>query len=149
ERLAGSATSPRPSRTAIALSPDGRTIVFSGVRGTVTQLFKRRLDEVEATAMAGTEGAVGPFFSPDGQWIGFWADNKLKKTPAGGGPPVVICDAPGRGLFGASWGSDDTIVFSRGEGIARVSAGGGIPSSVTKPDSSKFESHILPHVLPG
>src|SRR5262249_4317974 len=151
EGFTGSRVSTRPSRTAIALSPDGRTIVFSGVRGTVTQLFKRRLDEVEATAMAGTEGAVGPFFSPDGQWIGFWADDKLKKAPAGGGPPVVIWDAPaGLGLFGASWGSDDTIVYSaRGEGIARVSAGGGTPSSVTKADSSKFESHILPHVLPG
>src|SRR5262249_53585473 len=115
ERFAGSVTSPRPSRTAIALSPDGRTIVFSGVRGTVTQLFKRRLDEVEATAMAGTEGAVGPFFSPDGHWIGFWANNKLKKAPAGGGPPVVICDVPaylGFGLYGVDWGSDDTIVFS-------------------------------------
>src|SRR5262249_49338613 len=151
EGFTGSRVSTRPSRTAIALSPDGRTIVFSGVRGTVTQLFKRRLDEVEATAMAGTEGAVGPFFSPDGQWIGFWADDKLKKAPAGGGPPVVICDAPAfLGLFGASWGSDDTIVYSaRGEGIARVSAGGGAPRSVTKVDSSKSEvGHILPHVLP-
>src|SRR5262249_26691402 len=120
ERFTGSASSTRPSRTAIALSPDGRTIVFSGVRGTVTQLFNRRLDEAEATVMAGTEGARGPFFSPDGQWIGFWADNKLKKAPVGGGPPAVICDAAtlSQGLFGASWGSDDTIVFSaRGEGI--------------------------------
>src|SRR5262249_41081983 len=81
EPFTGSPSSARPSRTAIALSPDGRTIVFSGVRGTVTQLFKRRLDEAEATVMAGTEGARGPFFSPDGQWIGFWADNKLKKAP--------------------------------------------------------------------
>ncbi len=152
EGFSGSVVSTRPSRTAMALSPDGRTIVFSGVRGAVSQLFRRRLDEREATPMSGTEGGRGPFFSPDGQWIGFWADNKLKKVPAAGGPAVVISDAPAIfGLFGANWGSDGSIVFSaRGAGIARVTASGGIPDQLSKADISKGEGrHILPHVLPG
>jgi eukaryotic-like serine/threonine-protein kinase len=71
ERLVGSRASRRPSRLAFALSPDGRTVVFTGVRGAVTQLYRRPLDELAATPMAGTEGARGPFFSPDGRWVGF------------------------------------------------------------------------------
>jgi serine/threonine-protein kinase len=152
ERLTGSVLSTRPSRTAMAFSPDGRTIVFTGVHGRVSQLFKRRLDDIEAAAIPGTEGAIGPFFSPNGQWVGFSADHKLKKVPIGGGPPVAICDVPAdSGVWGASWGSDDSIFFAtRFEGIARVSAGGGKPGSVTHPDRSKSESpHILPFVLPG
>jgi len=153
ERFNGSNGSVRPSRLAVAVSPDGRTVVFGGVRKGTIQLFKRSLDAAEAVPMQGTEGARGAFFSPDGQWVGFWSGNKLKKTPLEGGPPVEICDIPAdpAGLFGASWGTDDTIVFSvQGTGIARVSAGGGTPSEVTKGDAGKSEGrHIQPHLLPG
>ena len=155
ERLTGNSSSAslRPSRQAVAISPDGRTIVFSGVRGTTSQLFKRALDAELAVPIPGTEGVRGPFFSPNGQWVGFWAGNKLKKVPLDGGPPVEICDvvADQGGLFGASWGSDDTIVFSaQGLGIAKVHAGGGTPSTVTEGDIEKSEGrHILPHLLPG
>src|SRR4029077_11578801 len=142
DQLVASLASVRPSRTAMALSPDGRLVVFSGTRGTVTQLYVRELDRVEATPVPGTEGAIAPFFSPDGGWIGFWADNKIKKVPAVGGPPVTICDAPGvssiglsGGLWGASWGEDDTIFFRRqggqAGGISRVSSAGGTPAAVT------------------
>jgi len=153
ERVTPGLVSSRPSRAAVALSPDGRTVVFAGARGTTSQLFKRPLDAIEATPIPGTEGARGPFFSPDGRWIGFWAGFKLKKAPIDGGPPVEICDVSGGvpGLLGASWGSNDTIVFSpRGEGISKVDAGGGTPTEITKGDPSRSEGrHILPHLLPG
>ncbi len=143
----------RPNRLAVAVSPDGRTIIFTGLRGGTAQLFKRALDAPEATPMPGTEGARGPFFSPDGRWVGFWSRNKLKKAPLDGGPPVEICDVPtnNAGLFGTSWGSDDTIVFSaHGTGIAKVPAGGGTPSDVTRADAAKSEiNHLHPQLLPG
>ena len=101
----------RPSRTTMAWSPDGRSIVFSGVQEKRQQLYLRALDQLSATPMAGTDGASSPFFSPDGQWVGFWSDGALKKTPVGGGgPPTPICDTPE--VFGASWGSDDRIIYS-------------------------------------
>ena len=80
--------------------------------GHVTQLYVRGLDRAEATPIPGTEGASGPFFSPDGAWIGFWADNKIKKVPVAGGPPATICDVPAGGGWGASWGEDGTIFFA-------------------------------------
>jgi serine/threonine-protein kinase len=135
----------------MAISPDGRVAVFSGAREGrpqmyVPQLYVRQLDRPEATPLPGTEGAVGPFFSPDGAWIGFWADNKIKKIPAAGGPPSTICDVPpGRG-WGASWADDDTIFFASSAGISKVSAAGGAPVAVTHPDGKR---HLLPQSLPG
>jgi serine/threonine-protein kinase len=151
ERFVGGADAFRPSRTAIALSHDGQTVVFSGVRGNARQLFKRKLNEVEATPMTGTEGARFPFLSPDGQWVGFQVEDKLKKTPLGGGPPVVICDVPrSPGVVGASWSADDRIVFSTVRGISVVSAAGGTPTAITTADShGAVLGHLTPHILPG
>ena len=105
-------TEGRPSRTAMAWAPDGRSIVFSGVQGDRQQLYLRALDHLSATPMAGTEGGSSPFFSPDGRWVGFWSAGALKKTSIGGsGPATTICETPV--MFGASWGSDDTIIYSR------------------------------------
>src|SRR5262249_51054202 len=89
--------------------------------------------------------------SPDGQWVGFWLDTKLMKTPIGGGLPVAICDVPRGSLFGVNWRAGDRIVYSmNGEGISMVPATGGTPTSLTKADPRKSEAlHILPHVLPG
>ena len=138
----------RPSRTAFALSPDGRVMAFTGVRGNTAQLYVRALDRPDATAIAGSDGAVAPFFSPDGQWIAFAADGKIKKVPAAGGATSTICDIAGQ-FLGAGWGDDDTIFFAARDGIFKVPAGGGAPVGVTKPDAAKGERHLLPRPLPG
>jgi Tol biopolymer transport system component len=150
ERFVGSSGSPRPSRTAIALSPDGRTLVFSGITGSATQLFTRKLAEVEAMPLVGTDGARFPFLSPDGQWVGFPTRTQLKKIAITGGPALVICELPqNTQVFGASWSSDDSIVFSTGQEIAVVSAAGGTPTSIAKTAADQFPaSYLTPHVLP-
>ncbi len=101
--------------------------------------------------MPGTEGAQEPYFSPDGQWVGFFADGKLQKVSVAGGAPLTICDIPGGGHpHGVSWGPHDTIVFTESDsGLWRVSAGGGTPEQLTTPDPEKGEvSDLWPHILP-
>jgi eukaryotic-like serine/threonine-protein kinase len=150
DHLVASIASVRPARTAMAISPDGRMVVFSATRGAVTQLYSRGLDRADATAIPGTEGGIGPFFSPDGKWIGFWAGSTIKKVPAEGGPPAVIADVPARAGSGASWGEDGAIFFeSNSTGISKVSSAGGTAVKVTTPDASKGERHLLPQSLPG
>jgi eukaryotic-like serine/threonine-protein kinase len=138
----------RPTRTAVALSPDGKTLVLATIWGGTQQLYTRAMDQLSATPMAGTIGASSPFFSPDGQWVGFWAAGELRKVPLSGGPPVTLCKAAA--IFGASWGSDGTIVFAdaRNGGLSRVSANGGSPTPLTTLQPGEF-SHRLPHMLPG
>jgi len=138
----------RPSRTAIALSPDGKTLVFAAIWGGTQQLYRRGMDQLSATPIVGTSGGSSPFFSPDGQWVGFWASGELRKAPLSGGPAVTLCKAAA--LFGASWGDDGTIVFAtaRNGGLWRVSASGGTPDALTTPQSGEF-SHRLPHMVPG
>jgi Tol biopolymer transport system component len=137
------------SRTAMALSPDGRTLVFSAVRGDRQQLYVRSLDQLEAVPIAGTEGGGSPFLSPDGRSVGFWADGALKKVPLGGGPATTLCETTT--VFGASWGSNDVIVFARATGgLWQVPAAGGSPKPLTSVDGKNGEvSHRLPQVLPG
>src|SRR5262249_29291255 len=77
----------------IQISPDGRTLAFVGQKTAgVSQLYVRRLDQLQATMLPGTEDANNPFFSPDGQWIAFFASRKLKKIAAAGGAAVTLCD---------------------------------------------------------
>src|SRR6202049_3267447 len=131
----------------VALSADGTALAYIGIHGGVSQVYVRALDAPEAKALSGTEGAFSPFFSPDGQWIGFFAQGKMKKVPVGGGAPLTVCES---GIGGASWGTDDTIVFSDGGRLLRVSASGGQPKILSTPDLSKGEySHRYPQILPG
>src|SRR6266853_2033574 len=110
-------------RITAAISPDGARLVFVA-RGPAgkQQLATRLLDQATATLLAGTENAAAPFFSPDGQWIGFFADGKMKKISVQGGTAVTLCDAPGG--RGASWGEDGfvivTLTSTVGGGLSRV-----------------------------
>ncbi len=147
----------RPSRTAVAISADGRFVVYSAIEENPglqaqPQLYLRGLDQANATRITGTDGGIDPFLSPDNRWVGFWADGKLMKVPLDGGVPTPLCDAgPLYGIYGASWGPDNTIVFAGEEsvGLSRVSADGGKPESLTTPDPKREEySHRLPFWLP-
>jgi Tol biopolymer transport system component/tRNA A-37 threonylcarbamoyl transferase component Bud32 len=145
----GISSTVRPSRTSLALSPDGRRIVFAGIADNVPRLYRRDLHRAEAVAMESTEGAVAPFYSPDGEWIGFVADGKLKKVAAAGGPAVALCDVRYQSFWGASWGENGVIYFGTREGILSVPAGGGTPVAVTQLNLSKGERHLSPQLLPG
>jgi len=143
-----------PSRTAMAISSDGGFVVYSAIEENPNpqakpRLFLRRMGQSEAKPIAGTEGGISPFLSPDDRWVGYWADGKLKKIPVGGGVATVLCDAPL--IFGANWGRDSSIVFTDGDtaGLSMVSAEGGKPETLTKPDPKREErSHRLPSWLP-
>jgi serine/threonine-protein kinase len=135
----------------VALSPDGRRLVYATANEAgETELHQRPLSQLEATPIPGSEGAAHPFFSPDGQWVGFFADGMLKKVPISGGPAVTLCEADSG--FGAGWGEDDTIVFSPGyfEGLSRVPAAGGVPEVVVAPYAETGETGLhWPEILPG
>ena len=136
-------------RHAVAISPLGTHIAYSA-NG---RLNLRALDQIDPSPVRGTEGDVAaatsgrsPFFSPDGQWLGFWHDGQLKKVSVTGGAPVALCavDIP----WGASWGADDTILFGQGpKGIMRVSAAGGTPEVLITVDAG--QSAHGPQMLPG
>ena len=141
----------RKAYPALGLSPDGTKLTYVAAQGSAaSQLFLRMMDGTASKPIAGTEGAHSPFFSPDGQWIAFFAQGKLKRVPAAGGAAQVLCDAPGG--MGGDWAADDTIYFvpSNTAGIWKVSASGGTPEEVTKLDRSKGEvGHRWPQALPG
>jgi len=139
----------RPSRTAIAISPDGRMAIFAGIHNGVAQLYQRSLDRADAAVLSGTIGGYAPFFSPDGAWIGFVADNKIKKMAAAGGPASAVCDLPPGQFWGASWGDEGTIVFAVRPGIFTVPASGGTPVQVTRLDLTRGDRHLTPQLLPG
>jgi serine/threonine protein kinase len=105
----------------LAISPDGRKVVFRGFDDAKdnSQLYFRAIDQAEVVAIPGTEGANSPTFSPDGQWIAFGLDGMLKKIPVTGGPSMTLCEAPR--LRGMSWADDGTIVFApgRASGLTR------------------------------
>jgi serine/threonine-protein kinase len=133
--------------SAVVLSPDGRNIVYVAFRGGKQMLFLRTVDSLEANPIPATEAGVNPFFSPDGQWVGFFAGGKLKKVPVSGGSPLSLCDAPVP--YGASWGSQGTIIFSSlGVGpLMQVSDAGGVPQPVTHLEKGEL-GHRWPEFLP-
>jgi len=141
--------SPNPG-SPFAISPDGSQIAFvSSVAGKPAQLYLLRLDQRSATPLASTENASQPFFSPDGQWVGFFAQGKLRKVSLHGGPATVFSDAPVP--HGASWAGDAIIYAPNfGSGLMRISSAGGVPQTLTTPNTKEQEvSHRWPQVLPG
>src|SRR4051812_453947 len=137
---------------ALAVSADGRTLAWSACddRSGGCALYLRPIDRLDAVMLPGTEDASSPFFSPDGRWVGFFANGKLKKIAASGGSPTVLADAPSPG--GASWGRDGRIVFNGAPaaGLSLVSDQGGPVSALTTPNSRRAElRHLLPAWLPG
>ena len=140
--------------TDVAISPDGTHVVYAGTRDGQPQLFVRALDQLEATALTGLGSQPRhPFLSPDGNWVGFFANRVLQRVSIRGGPPIPIAEVNGQPR-GASWGVDDTIVFATlnpGTGLWRVaSGGGGEPEVLTTPDTDRGElNHFWPEILPG
>jgi len=133
------------------LSPDGTRLVLV-VAGSDQQgrLYVRSLNQLEANALSGTENARDPFFSPDGQWLGFFADGKLKKISVQGGAAVTLCDAPND--RGGSWGDDGTIVFDPDALVAlsKIPSAGGTPQPIAALDTQSSEvTQRAPQVLPG
>jgi len=134
--------------SAITLSRDGRRLAFAAFQGGgKPQLWVRATNSLTVQPIAGTDGASQPFFSWDGESIGFFADRKLKRVPVAGGTVQAICDAPDP--RGGSWGRDGIIVFAPAPfgGLAEVSASGGTPSPATRPEESGI-THRLPSFLP-
>ncbi len=134
----------------LAVSPDGSRVAFVATTPVGRKLlFLRRLDALSAQALSGTDGASYPFWSPDGAFIGFFADGRLKKIPSAGGVAQSLCDAPM--ARGGTWNREGVIVFAPGpyDSLSRVSAAGGTPVAVTKLDESRQEgTHRWPVFLP-
>jgi hypothetical protein len=131
----------------VALSPDGTHLAYVAIQGGTQQLYLRAMDSLEARTIPGTEGATEPFFSPDGQWLGFFAGQKLKKVSVGGGSAMTLGDAPFP--FGASWGSQGIIAFapSVGSALQQVPEAGGIQQPLTRLEKGEINQR-WPEFLP-
>jgi Tol biopolymer transport system component len=133
----------------LAISPDGAHVVYVGQRDERTQLYLRPLGVAEPTPIAGTASAKSPFFSPDGRWVGFFANDKLKRVTIGGTALQVLADAPA--ARGGCWGTDDALYFAptNVSSIWKVPAAGGTATEVTRVDRASGEiSHRWPQLLP-
>jgi serine/threonine-protein kinase len=139
----------------LAITPDGSRIVYPGSN----QLLVRALDQLEPAVLSGGLGPPPPrgaFVSPDGQWVGFFdffdRNTTMKKVAITGGPSVTVCVIDGASR-GATWGGDGTVIFATlasETGLQRVSAAGGEPAVLTKPDRERGErDHFWPRFLPG
>ena len=141
---------PAPSTfgVSVAISPDGTRLVYAS--GTPVKLFTRRLDQPKVTELPGTQGASKPFFSPDGQWVGFLTPNKLNKIAVEGGPVVPLGDINLTTFAGASWGEDSSILVSEafGKALRRFPAAGG-PPEVVAPLGNGEIALAHPQLLPG
>lgn len=137
-------------RSTLALSPDGSKLVYTALVGDDSQLFVRRMDQDEISQIPGTAGSHSPFFSPDGNWLGFFADEMLKKVSISGGAPEVLCAAPLG--FGGTWGDDDNIYFVPRDFdvIWKVSSAGGAPQPLIADELQEGRPLCLwPELLPG
>jgi serine/threonine-protein kinase len=128
--------------TPVALSPDGTVLVYGGGQ----RLFMRRLDQIEPVPLPNTQGAEQPFFSPDGQNVGFFADGALKQVALAGGPVVTLARV--QQVWGATWGSSDVIVFASGGHLYRVPASGGTAEPLRLSDTTGGRIYRWPEFLP-
>jgi Tol biopolymer transport system component/predicted Ser/Thr protein kinase len=130
----------------VAISPDGTRLVYlASISGGPPHLFTRRLDQAKAVELPGTSGAIGPVFSPDGQWIGFAAAGKFNKISVQGGAVVPLADMP---FAGASWSEDGSMVSGGPTGLTRIPSGGGAPTRLAELAGGEFAA-AFPQVLPG
>jgi DNA-binding winged helix-turn-helix (wHTH) protein/Tol biopolymer transport system component len=133
---------------ALAFSADGTQLAWSACDGSGCRIYVRPLDRLEPSAIPGTDDGHAPFFSPDGRWIAFFADGRLKKVALAGGAPVTLADAPS--ILGGTW-SDREIIFagSSTDGLQRISADGGDPRPLTTPREADGEiRHAWPSLVP-
>ena len=140
-------------REDLVISRDGTVIVYKGLApdGGRPQLYLRPIDQLAGAPLRGGEGGFAPFVSPDGEWVGFMRfpdQTTLQKVSIFGGPPVTLTESP-NDIYGASWGTDDQIVFGGVAGLFRVPGGGGEPESLTTPDTEQSEiGHGWPFIIP-
>jgi serine/threonine-protein kinase len=144
-----------PFERALAISADGRQLVYGSVASEVGPggpLIVRSLGELETRRLPDIVTARQPFFSPDGRWIGYFDGRRLDKVLADGGSQLTLCEVSGAPR-GASWGDDGNVVFATTDprtGLLQVSQEGGEPRSLTTPDSDRHGAdHLFPSVLPG
>ena len=136
------------SAPALAFSADGTALAWSGCDASGCRLYVRALDRLEPSAIPGTDDGHAPFFSPDGRWLAFFADGRLKKVALAGGAPVTLADAPS--VLGGTW-IDQEIIFagSPSGGLTRLSADGGEPRPLTAPREADGEiRHAWPTAVP-
>ncbi len=133
----------------LVVSQDGRHVVYVAANGSGRQLYVRAIGDLTPRALPGTDGARAPFFSPDGQWVGFFAGGRLKKTPLAGGTPTTLGDA--YYARGGAWGTHGEIVYSTSmlSGLFSISDAGGTPRAVTTIDHlAGDDAHGWPQWLP-
>jgi Tol biopolymer transport system component/predicted Ser/Thr protein kinase len=136
---------------AVAISPDGTRLVYAaGPSNLNRQLYVRAMDGLEARPIPGTEGAGNPFFSPDGQWVGFTNAGNLMKVSLSGGAPVSLAGGAASGFFGASWGSQGKIAvaYQAAGPISQIPDTGGTPQPLTRLEKGEL-GHRWPDFLPG
>jgi eukaryotic-like serine/threonine-protein kinase len=146
--LAGTGAVTTGATAPVNISPDGQQVAFVAISAEgKTLLWVRSLDTLTAQAVAGTEGASAPFWSPDSRSLAFFAGRKLKKIDVSGGPPITLCDAPDN--RGGTWNRDGVIVFAPGNtsALLKVSASGGMPTPATVLGQGEL-GHIRPSFLP-
>jgi len=136
-----------------AISPDGQLVAYTATHGTEEpRLYLRDLNSYDARPVSGSQGASQPFFSPDSQWVAFFARGQLFKAAVAGEPPIKLPAAACATLLGGTWNIDDTIIFTpgMGSGLLQVPAAGGPTEILTKPEGgADGHAHAWPQALPG
>jgi eukaryotic-like serine/threonine-protein kinase len=139
---------PGGSRTALAWTPDGRSLVFVGRQRGVQRLYVRALDGEEARALDGTEGAQVPSVSPDGQWVAFWVNGAIRRIPLAGGPVAVVVEGVRGTPTGIACGEDGRLFYGGADGTIWSARPEHAATALTKKLDTEV-AHVLPHLLPG